>query len=189
MCIPRALLESNEHLINLLLARKMLKPIPRSKSSTRVESSLAWSLTTSSNKGSAASVSMKLSTSQSSSTPSNTPGSSSSTTISRVTGSGNATVISDNEDDSDIEFGDIHPMLNYQRILQQRAQLSSSPAFSAGSRLLCNRMGKGQTTPINAETMSSPGSPSIESTDEVKQHLNRKVESQMLVTIYVFTKV
>lgn len=93
------------------------------------------------------------------------------------------------EDDSDIEFGDIQPMLDYQRILQQRAQLSSSPAYSAGHKLLRDQMGKGRSTRIVAETMSSPSYPSMESSDEVDLHLAHKGDLQILVTIYVFTKV
>lgn len=165
--------------MNLLLARKLLKPIPRSSMNTKAKSTTGKSSTAISSRGSTTSVPKKLST---------TPASS-------AVSSGTATVISDDEYDSDIEFGDIHPTPNYQHILQQRANLSSSPA-SEGHSFLRNAMGKVQRARLLTDAMSSPpptSSPSTGSSDEVERHLVCKADSQILpqiiVTVYVFTKV
>lgn len=98
-------------------------------------------------------------------------------------------VISD--DDSDIEFGDIHPTPNYQRILQQKANLSSSPAFSAGNILLRNALGKGERSQNIAEAMSSVSPPSSPSTkpSEVERLRRSNADPQLSVTVYVFIKV
>lgn len=86
-------------------------------------------------------------------------------------------VISDDDDDSDVEIVDVEPGVpNYQRILVERATLSSSPAAS-----------KVRRDRLIAAAMSS--SPATSDKDEVEQHFRTKAAAQTSVTLYVFAKV
>lgn len=162
--IPRHLLESNDELINLLAAREMLRPIPKTGSRSQ---------------GSKCSASSSLPTTSRSNHTSKVTSSGTSARSSPLT----TLVNSDGENESEVEISEVAPY-NYQRMLVERATLESSPATSSeGPKRLFYQ---GSNARRDNATYSSPAS---SDRDEVEQRFKAKAAAKTCVTLYVFPKV
>ncbi|KAE9389522.1 hypothetical protein BT96DRAFT_1003161 [Gymnopus androsaceus JB14] len=175
--IPLHYLQANNELLNLLLARKMLRPIPRTGLKGKKDSSPTSSSSTT--------------VSHSNTAPANRSCNVMSSGTSARTFTSMPLVISDDKDDSDIEIINVESGApNYQRIMVERATLNSSPATSSAAPkpifLRDDANSKARWDRIIAKAMSS--SPASSDKDEVKLCFRTKHGAQTSITLYVFTK-
>jgi len=145
--------------MSLLVAREMLRPIPRTRSSPKGNAISSSSTSTHSKQISSDSTTIEISDDE------------------------------DDSDIEIIDVGPgVSNYPNYQRILAERVTLNSSPATSrAASKRMGDAGSKAQRDRIIANAMSS--SPVSSDKDEVEQLIRSKADAHTRVILYVFTKV